>query len=286
MRVPKSTRLWLAAAGLSCALAGCATRPPASEPAALAEYRAANDPLEPFNRAMYAANTTLDRYTLRPAAVAYTHVLPERVRHGIHNVLGNLSSPVKLGNDMLEGKPRRAGDTLMRFLINTTLGGLGVFDLAANWGYPDHDADFGVTLAIWGVGSGPYLFLPVLGPGSPRDSSGRLVDIAGDPLTYFGQGAGVTAANWSHFSLNLVDARAQYLGTFSRIRRSALDPYATFRSLYRQHRDAQIAGIRADNERTIPAWFPPAASTPPVTSGSATTPTAIRPATVPSATVP
>jgi phospholipid-binding lipoprotein MlaA len=256
MRVPRRARAWLAAMGLAGALTGCATRPPASQPDALAEYEAANDPLEPFNRTMYAVNLRLDRYALRPAAVAYTDVLPAGVRSSIHNALANLAAPVKLGNDMLQGKPHRAGDTLMRFLINTTIGGLGFFDVASKLGYPDHDTDFGLTLAAWGVGSGPYLFLPVLGPGGPRDSSGRIVDIAGDPLSYFGQGAAVTAANWSRFGLNLVDARAQYLGTFSQIRRTALDPYATFRSLYRQHRDAQVEELHAANQRTIPAWFP------------------------------
>jgi phospholipid-binding lipoprotein MlaA len=256
MRVPRRARLWLAAAGLAGALAGCATRPPASQPDALAEYEATNDPLEPFNRAMYAVNLRLDRYALRPAAEAYTHVLPAGVRTGIHNALANLAAPVKLGNDMLQGKPHHAGDTLMRFVINSTIGGLGFFDVATKLGYPDHDSDFGLTLAVWGAGSGPYLFLPLLGPGDPRDSSGRIVDIASDPLNYFGQGVGVTAASWSRFGLNLVDARAQYLGTFAQIRRTALDPYATFRSLFRQHRDAQVEAAREPEQRTVPAWFP------------------------------
>lgn len=261
MRVPKRPRPWILAAGLAGLLAGCATPPPASQPDALAEYRAVNDPIEPFNRSMYAVNTKLDTYVIRPAAVAYTDILPDGVRHAIHNVLGNLSSPVTLGNDMLQGKPRRAGDTLMRFVINSTVGGLGAFDVAKNLGYPDHDTDFGVTLAMWGAGSGPYLFLPVLGPGSPRDSSGRIVDIVADPLGHFGQGVAVRALNWSRFTLNLIDARSQFLGTFKQIRRTALDPYATFRSLYRQHRDAQVEATRADNQLTVPAWFPaPAAN--------------------------
>lgn len=266
MHVPKHPLLWLAAAGLAGVLAGCATPPPASQPDALADYRSANDPIEPFNRAMYGVNNQLDRFVIRPAAVAYTDVLPDGLRHAIHNVLGNLASPVALGNDMLQGKPRRAGDTLVRFVINTTVGGLGAFDVAKRLGYPNHDTDFGVTLALWGVGSGPYLFLPVLGPGSPRDSSGRLVDIAADPLGHFGQGIAVTALDWGRFSLNLVDARSQYLGTFKEIKRTALDPYATFRSLYRQHRDAQVDATRTDDQRTVPAWFPApsaASSTPP-----------------------
>lgn len=261
MRVPKRTRRWIVAAGLAGWLSGCATPPPPTQPDALAEFQAVNDPAEPFNRAMYAVNTKLDTYVIRPAAVAYTDVLPDGVRHVVHNILGNLRSPVKLGNDMLQGKPQRAGDTLMRFVINTTVGGLGAFDVAKNLGYPDHDTDFGVTLATWGVGSGPYLFLPVLGPGSPRDSSGRIVNIAADPLGRFGQGIAVTALNWSRFTLDLIDARSEYLGTFQQIKRTALDPYATFRSLYRQHRDAQVSETRADNQRTVPAWFPAPAAT-------------------------
>ncbi len=271
MRVLRRAGLWLAAMGTIGAIAGCATPPPASQPEALAQYKATNDPLEPFNRAMYAVNLRVDQYALRPAAVAYTHVLPGGVRDGIHNALANLAEPVKLGNDMLQGKSRHAGDSLMRFVINTTIGGLGFFDVATKLGYPDRDSDFGLTLATWGAGSGPFLFLPVLGPGDPRDTSGRIVDIASDPLNYFGQGVGVTVANWTRFGVNLVDARAQYLGTFAQIRRTALDPYATFRSLFRQHRAGQVEALREPEQRTIPAWFPrpdaattPAAATYPV----------------------
>ncbi len=261
MRFALCNRLMLAAS-LVFLVAGCATRPPPSQPDALAEYQAADDPLEPFNRAMYGVNNTLDAYALRPAAIAYKDVVPNALRTGIHNILGNLAAPVTLGNDMLQGKPQRAGTTLMRFVINTTVGGLGFFDPATGWGYRAHDSDFGVTLALWGVGQSPYLFLPLLGPGNPRDSSGRIVDIAGDPLSWVGQGAAVTAANWSRFGLNVVDQREQVLGTISQIKKTALDPYATFRSLYRQHREAQIQEIRNAHERTIPAWFSqsPAAS--------------------------
>ncbi len=251
-----------AVAGLCGLLGACATRPPASEPAALAEYNATNDPLEPFNRAMYGVNLKLDTYAIRPVTVAYVHVVPNPVRRGVHNILANLSAPVALANDMLQGKPQPAGDTLMRFVINTTLGGLGAFDVAKNLGYPDHSTDFGLTLAVWGAGPGPYLFLPILGPGNPRDSSGRIVDLAADPLGYFGQGAVITALRYSRFPVTLVDERSQYLGTFAQIRKSALDPYATFRSLYRQHREGQIDAARTENPRTIPAWFPASSAAP------------------------
>jgi phospholipid-binding lipoprotein MlaA len=262
MRPVRRFRPILVTLVLTGALAGCATRPPASQPDALAEYKAANDPLEPFNRKMYGVNNAIDTYALRPAAVAYKNTLPNFLRNGIHNILGNLVTPVKLGNDMLQGKPQRAGTTLMRFVINSTVGGLGFFDLATDWGYPSHDTDFGVTLALWGAGTGPYLFLPVLGPGNARDSSGRIVDIAADPLGWVGQGAVVTGLNVGHFVVFAVDQRAQLLGTLSQIKKTALDPYATFRSLYRQHREAQIQEIRNDNKRTIPAWFPQPAASP------------------------
>ncbi len=230
----------------------------------MAEFQQANDPLEPTNRVLYKVNTALDDYVLRPAAVAYRDVLPQPVRTAIHNQLNNLATPVKLGNDMLEGEPRLAGNTFMRFIINTTAGGLGFFDPASRWGYPDHDTDFGITLAVWGVPEGPFLFLPLLGPSNPRDAAGRGVDIAADPLGRFGQGAIVTGLNWGHFAVNVVDARSRVIGDISAIKKTALDPYATFRSLYRQHRDAQIGDVRNFNERTIPAWYPqpPAGATP------------------------
>lgn len=251
-RRPHLIAAWLFA-GL---LAGCATPPPPSHPEARAEFYQTNDPLEPTNRVFYQVNNALDTVVLRPAAIAYKDVVPEPVRTGVHNVLGNVATPVTLANDMLEGKPRLAGDTFMRFLINTTLGGFGAVDVARRLGYPRHDADFGETLAIWGVPEGPFLFLPVLGPTNPRDALGRGVDTVGDPFTWVGQGAAVTALNWSRFSLTAVDERSRVLGEIDAIKRTALDPYATFRSLYRQHRRAQIAKLRADNRHTIPAWFP------------------------------
>lgn len=236
-------------------LAGCATKPPASNPEALAEYNQTNDPLEPTNRFLYRVNTALENYVLHPAAVAYNQ-LPGGMRNGIHNFLGNLAQPVILGNDVLGAKPRLAGNTFMRFVINTTAGGLGFFDLATGWGYPAHDTDFGVTLALWGVPPGPFLFLPLLGPTDPRDASGRIVLIVADPVGYFGQGAAVTAAHWGRWGVDTVDTYSRVMGDISSVKKTALDPYATFRSLYRQHRRSQIDEIRSSNEHTVPAWFP------------------------------
>ena len=240
---------------------GCTPRPPASDPDALADYEQTNDPLEPTNRVFYRVNNAIDTVILRPAAQAYRFVVPGRVRTGIHNVLTNLGTPVQLGNDVLSGKPRRAGDTTMRFLINTTVGALGFFDVATDWGYPIHDADFGLTLANWGAGEGPFLFLPVLGPTNPRDASGFGVDTVSDPFFWLGQGAPVKALDWSRFAVNAVDKRERALDAVDQIKKTALDPYATFRSLYRQHRESQIEELKNDNRATVPVWFPqPAAA--------------------------
>lgn len=246
----------LCCVGLLWCLAACATKPPASDPDALAEYQETNDPLEPTNRFFYRVNNGLDTIILRPASQAYTAVLPQVVRTHIHDVLNNLGTPVTLANDMMQGKPRRAGNTLMRMVINTTVGVAGIFDVADGWGYHDHDTDFGVTLALWGVPAGPFLFLPLFGPSDPRDGVGIGAGIAMDPLTWVGQGVTVTALNWTRFGVSALDARAAHAQDIDTIRKTALDPYATFRSLYRQHRSGQIEETRNDNTHTIPIWFP------------------------------
>lgn len=242
-------------------LSGCATPPPASDPDALADYRETNDPLEPTNRVIYAVNNGLDTVVVRPLAIAYRAVLPETVRSHTHNLLTNLTMPVQLFNDMLEAKPRHAGDSLMRLLVNTTVGVGGIFDVATDWGWPDHSADGGMTLALWGIPNGPYLFLPVFGPSSPRDATGMGLDYAMDPLSWIGRGTTVTALGYSRFGIAALDARSSVLDDLDKVKAQALDPYATIRSLYRQHRASQIMDSRDDNRATIPAWFPPAAST-------------------------
>lgn len=261
MRAVTFSKLLLSVCLVASSVAACATRPPASDPAALAEYEETNDPLEPTNRVFYVINNGIDTVLLRPAAQAYRFVFPQPVRNGVHNLLSNLSTPVLLGNDILEAKPRRAGDTTMRFLINTTVGVVGVFDVAKDWGYPAHDAGFGTTLALWGLPEGPFLFLPVLGPSNPRDAVGFGVDTAMDPFTWVGQGAAVTALNWSRYAVSAVDQRERVLDAVDQIKKTALDPYATFRSLYRQHRASEIEEARNDTRSTVPVWFPQPAPT-------------------------
>ena len=235
-------------------LGACATTPPAGDQLAAAEYNEANDPLEPTNRFFYRINDGLDTYFLRPVAVAYRTVVPGVVRRPIHNVLTNMSSPVVFVNDVLATKPQRAGTSMMRFLINSTAGVGGLFDVATGLGYPEHDTDFGETLALWGVGGGTFLFLPVLGPSNPRDATGFAADIAFDPLTWASFGGSKTLG-FSRYGLTTLDVRERNIETIDSIKKTALDPYATFRSLYRQNRAAEIEKVRNDNKATVPAWF-------------------------------
>ena len=247
------SRLLLAAMLIS--LAACAARPPASDREALDEFRQNNDPIEPANRFFYKVNDGLDTYIFRPIAAGYRAVVPGAVRRPIHNVLANMSSPIIFANDVLQTKPRRAGDTMMRFLINTTAGVGGLFDVASDLGYPLHDTDFGVTMALWGVGEGPFLFLPVLGPSNPRDAGGFVADIALDPLTY-ASFPGSRTLGFTRYGVAAIDARERVLDAVDQVKRTALAPYATFRSLFRQNRQSVIDTPRSDNRATVPAWFP------------------------------
>ncbi len=253
---PRPLHSALAALLLTAGLTGCATPPPADDPEAVAEFRETNDPLEPTNRVFYAINNGIDTVILKPAAQAYRWAVPGEVRTGVDNMLSNLATPVRLGNDILEGKPRRAGDTTMRFFINTTAGVLGFFDVASGLGYRGHDANFGLTLANWGVEEGPFLFLPILGPTNPRDATGFAVDTVADPFKWVGQGTVVTALSWTRFGLNALNQREKVLDPIDQIKKTALDPYATFRSLFRQYRASQLKNLREDNRATIPVWFP------------------------------
>lgn len=237
---PARTLALLALIGLPL-LAACATRPDPSDPDAVAEFRQNNDPIEPFNRTMYSVHQGIDHYVLRPVAVGYRRAVPQPVRTGVRNVLGNLRTPVILANDMLQGEPRRAGDTLGRFLINSTLGVGGIFDVAESWfGVRGHSEDYGQTLAVWGVGEGAYLFIPILGPSNPRDLTGFGMGIAADPLTWVGQGVAVDALTGTRAGMTVVDTRESLIEPLDDVERTSLDPYATLRSAYRQRRNAEI----------------------------------------------
>jgi phospholipid-binding lipoprotein MlaA len=225
---------------LGLALVGCAARPDPADPEAVAEFEQTNDPLEPLNRRMFVVNDGLDTLVLRPAAEAYRIFIPPEIRTSVRNMLGNLRSPVILLNDVLQGETQRAGTTLGRFVLNTTLGVGGLFDVATGYGLPGHGEDFGQTLAVWGAGEGPYLFLPALGPSNPRDLVGTGVDAVSNPFTWISGGAWLDTATAARIGLQVLDTREGLIEPLDALRQGSLDPYAALRSAYRQRRAAEI----------------------------------------------
>jgi len=219
-------------------LAGCATPP--NDPEARADFAARNDPLEPTNRQIFAADEFLDRNAMKPVAQAYRDYVPDVVQHRLHDLLANLQDPVIEVNDLLQGNFARGWVTFQRFAINSTIGGLGLFDVAADWDLPFHDADYGQTLAVWGIGEGPYLVLPILGPSNLRDAVGSGMGFFLDPLSFVG-GTNALIANYARGATNGIDDRAQHLDTLDDLEKNSLDFYATLRSVYRQHRAFEIA---------------------------------------------
>ena len=219
-------------------LGGCATT---------ATNAMERDPLEGFNRAMFNVTLKADKAVFRPTALVYRRVVPEPIRVSFRNFLANLNSPVIFANDVLQGEVNRAGSTLLRACINTTIGVGGLLDVATRWGYPRHTEDFGQTLAVYGVGEGFYLFLPLLGPSNPRDLLGYAVDFAFDPLTY---------VQWGHESyipylrvgFDFLDVRERNIETFDEIEMNSVDFYASVRGLYRQTRANEIKNSAAQIE--------------------------------------
>ncbi|HET7921182.1 MAG TPA: VacJ family lipoprotein [Gammaproteobacteria bacterium] len=217
--------LLLAVLGL---LAGCASAPP--------EYTTqTRDPWEKFNRATYAFNDRFDKAIARPVARTYVRAVPKHARSGIHNFIENLGEPVNVFNDVLQARGAQALRDTGRFLINSTFGLLGFFDVAAHVGLPEHDEDFGQTLARWGVPSGPYLVLPILGPSTLRDAGGRYTDTWLNPVwdnlqVRYRNGAYVVEG---------VDTRAGLMDLNATLD-SAYDPYSFMRDAWIQHRRFDI----------------------------------------------
>ncbi len=228
-------------------LAGCAT-PPSNDPDALEAFKEANDPLEPMNRYFFELNYAADELLFKPLAGWYYVALPNFAQDGVRNVLRNVRSPVVLANDLFQGETDRAGVTVGRFLVNSTMGLGGLFDIASRIGLDYHDEDFGQSLAVAGVGEGPYLMLPLLGPSNPRDAAGRVVDMLFDPLTYIGIFGGVDNIGLGAAVVDGLDTRARNLKALDEIRKGSLDYYATIRSLYRQRRNDEINNGEAPAE--------------------------------------
>lgn len=200
------------------------------------------DPLEPMNRVIFGFNRVTDTYLIRPVALGYRYITPQMVRSHIGNVSDNLYEPVNMLNSFLQGDIQQGMTTFWRFVINTTIGLGGINDVAAEAGLERRSEDFGQTLASWGLGSGPYIVLPILGPSNLRDTTGRVADYFSSPWHYYldtpeeielavGQGL-ITRERWS----DAIDDA--YNGS--------LDPYTTFRSMYEQRRARLISNGGSD----------------------------------------
>ncbi len=200
-----------------------------------------NDPLELLNRAIFDINELVQILFLRPAGTLYRAVLPLPVRNSVRNALDNLSSPIVLANDILQGEPERAWQTMQRLFINSTLGVAGLFDVAEKMGIPKHEEDFGQTLAVWGVGEGFYLVLPILGPSNPRDAVGKLlVDGYFDPLNVWLDNSNRDAIANARIGVNGVDEYEGVMDELQNLQKTSIDYYSVLRSLYRQKRASEI----------------------------------------------
>lgn len=207
---------------------------------------AASDPWEDANRSVFGVNEAVDDYLLDPAASGYRAVVPRFGRERVSNLLANANAPVLLVNDVLQANGRGAMETLWRFLLNSTAGVGGLFDVAAELGIPEHSTDFGLTLATWGVEPGPYVVLPLLGPSTVRDAAGRIVDAAASPLTWVLPAHDLSWVGWTRDGVEAVSMRDAYDGVIDEIEKSSLDPYTTYRSMYLQHREKKAADASRD----------------------------------------
>lgn len=202
------------------------------------------DPLERVNRATFEFNVEMDEAIGKPVAIAYRRAVPRPVRDGIHNFTEHLISPVTLVNDLLQGETKRATRTLVRMLLNTTLGFAGFNDAAAELDLPGHKEGFGQTLAVWGIGPGPYLVLPFLGPSTTRHLAGKTANAVFDPVGYFLASGDYAWARYVGTALDAVDRRERLLEAVDGMKKTSLDFYAAARSSYWQARLAEIRNGR------------------------------------------
>ncbi|MBV8060216.1 MAG: VacJ family lipoprotein, partial [Alphaproteobacteria bacterium] len=222
-------------------LAACADVPKA--PAEKAEFEATDDPLEPMNRTVFDVNDFLDRLLLRPLAELYRVMIPPGLRDRVAGIVTNMKEPVVFANNVLQGEFGKAGTTLERFSLNTTLGGAGMWDVATGWGLQQQTGDFGQTLSSWGINQGPYLVLPLFGPSNFRDAIGLGVDTVMSPWGYIASIGGHGTEMRFDISSMAADGivrREQNIEPMDALRSGSLDFYAQMRSVYRQYRDKQL----------------------------------------------
>ena len=199
------------------------------------------DPWESVNRPIFTFNDTVDTYALKPLAQGYEFVTPQFLEDGIHNMFRNVGDVTNLANNILQAKPAAAGVDTARLIFNTTFGLLGFFDVGTKMGLNRSDEDFGQTLGYWGVGSGPYVMLPLLGPSTVRDAPSKFVDSYTGPYRYIND---VPVRN-SIFALNIVDTRASLLSSEKLI---SGDKYTFIRNAYLQNREFKVKDGQVEDD--------------------------------------
>jgi phospholipid-binding lipoprotein MlaA len=249
-----------AAGLLLAALTGACAIPPA-DPAERVAFEQTNDPLEPLNRRILDFNLFLDRILLKPVTKVYIAIVPEDGRDAVRRALDNMKEPVVLINNVLQGELERAGITVERFVVNSTLGVGGLMDIAKHWKLEKQTGDFGQTLFVWGLAEGPYVMLPILGPSSPRDAVGMGIDAYIDPFSYLASAKGLDEIQISRFVLGGIDERARNIDVLDDLEKNSLDFYAQLRSLVQQRRAAELrhgaaaqpgAGFYEDPAKAVP----------------------------------
>ena len=200
---------------------------------------AQKDPWRRFNRGSYAFNGFLDRALIAPIARAYMKITPSPVRRGLGRVVDNLREPSTVLNAGLQGRPKRAVQATARFVINSTVGVLGVFDVASRMGLERSRADFGQTLGRYGVEAGPYIYLPIVGPLNLRDGLGQVVDALTDPISLATGGLG-SDFGAGRLGVTALDYRSSADATLAAVDEEATDPYATIQSAYLQNRESVV----------------------------------------------
>ena len=238
-RNPLAKRAWRRRGALSLliVLAGCANHPNVNN-------ADANEPLESSNRAVFKANDAVDRAVIKPVAKGYQSTLPQWVRDRLRHFFDNLTEARVFTHAFLQVRVNAAGTTFTRFLVNSTAGLFGFFDVATDLNLPRQTGDLGQTLARWGVGEGPYLVLPIFGPSNLRDAVGLtgdlFTDFYVDPAGYLVTGTAATGWNVGQAVTSGVDLRARNIDTVDALQASSLDNYAQMRSITRQHRMAEV----------------------------------------------
>lgn len=225
----------MAVGAAAIGLSACATLP--SDPDERAEVERLNDPFEPLNREVYAFNSDVN-HSLADVGKELKPIAP--VWLGVRNVLTNLREPMVFVNDVAQAHECGAETAFRRFLINSTIGIAGLFDIAATYGLESHENDVGQTLAVWGVPAGPYLVLPAIGPTDVRGAVGTGVEFVADPVDIAFVQAGAAAAVWPRAGLDTLDRNLDASGDLAKLERSSLDGYSALRSAYRQNLEAAM----------------------------------------------